>query len=302
MRLRFWALLATWVGCLMFAGCRALPSGLGGTTPTPSPTPPPPTATPEPLAARVNGTPILLADYQAEVARFEAAQAELGIDLASSGNYRSRVLEALIDRRLLSLGALAGGLSLEPSALDERMAELAVEVGSNEAMGAWMAASHYSVESFRAALREEVLAAQMIADIISGVPETAEQVHARHILVATREEAERVLRQLAAGADFAELARALTLDLSTRPAGGDLGWFPRRYLTVPEVEAAAFDLQPGQTSGIVESRLGFHIVQTLERGEHPLSPDALSRLQTLAVEDWLGAQRQAAVIEILVAP
>ncbi len=302
MRLRFWALLGTGIGCLTLTGCSALPTGLGGTTPTPSLTPAPPTATLEPLAAQVNGTPILLAEYQAEVARFEAARGQLGIEFATPPDYRGRVLQALIDRRLLSLGALASGLSVEPADVDRKMAELAAQVGSNEAMGAWMAANHYSVASLRAALQEEMLAAQMVSRIAVSVPETTDQVHARHVLVASRPEAEDILRQLAAGADFAELARSVTLDLSTRPGGGDLGWFPRRYLTVPEVEAAAFDLQPGETSGIVESTLGFHIVQTLERGEHPLSPDALRCLQALAVEDWLQAQRQAAVIEILVAP
>ncbi len=212
------------------------------------------------------------------------------------------MLQALIDRRLLFLGALASGLSLEPGAVDQRMADLSLQAGSNEAMGAWLAANHYSVDSLRAALEEEMLAAQMVARIVATVPAAAEQVHARHILVASREQAEQVLRALASGEDFAALASRLTLDLSTRPAGGDLGWFPRRYLTVPEVEAAAFDLEPGQTSGVVESRLGYHIVQTLERGDPPLAPDALRRLQALAVEDWLAAQRQAAVIEILVVP
>src|SRR3989304_3623536 len=60
----------------------------------PSPSPPPtaiPTATPEPLAAQVNGQGILLADYEDEVARFEAAQALLGTNLASLGDYRRQV-------------------------------------------------------------------------------------------------------------------------------------------------------------------------------------------------------------------
>ncbi len=302
MHLRSWLLLATWAASAALSGCSMLPGPLAGASPTPSPTAAPPTPTPEPLAARVNGTPILLSDFQAEVARFEAAQADLGIDLATLGDYESQVLQALIDRRLLSLGALSSGLSLEPGAVDQRMEDLSTELGSNEAVGAWLAANHYSVESFRAALEEEMLAAHMVSRLADSVGPAAEQVHARHILVASREEAEEILQQLAAGAEFAELASLLTLDLSTRPAGGDLGWFPRRYLAVPEVEAAAFDLEPGQISGIVPSRLGFHIVQTLERGERPLSPDALRRLQALAVEDWLAAQRQTAVIEILVVP
>lgn len=302
MRFSTCLILGAWAASLALPSCNALPGALPGPSPTPSPTPAPPTHTPEPVAAWVNGSPILLSHFQAEVGRFEAAHSVIGIDLATPDIYNSQVLQALIDRRLLFLGALASGLSLEPGTVDRKMAELSTQLGSSEAMGAWLAANHYSVESFRAALEEEMLAAQMVSRITGAVMPTADQVHARHILVATREEAEGVLQQLASGASFADLASRLTLDLSTRPAGGDLGWFPRRYLNVPEVEAAAFELGPGQISGIVSSRLGFHIVQTLERGERPLSPDALRRLQTLAVEDWLAAQRQTAVIEILVVP
>jgi peptidyl-prolyl cis-trans isomerase C len=147
-----------------------------------------------------------------------------------------------------------------------------------------------------------MLAAEMVARIAEAVPLEADQVHARHILVANLEQAESLRGEILAGADFAELAAAQSLDLSTRPAGGDLGWFPAGYLTTPEVEAAAFSLGPGETSDVVESRLGFHIVQTIERAVRPLMPDTLERLQEIAVESWLAEKRQASSIEILVAP
>ena len=108
--------------------------------------------------------------------------------------------------------------------------------------------------------------------------------------------------QLLDGADFAEIARIYSIDTSSRPAGGDLGWFPAGYLLVPEVEAAAFDIQPGELSEVIESELGFHIVQTIERGERPLAPDALRQLREEAVMDWLGAQREVAEVQILIAP
>jgi peptidyl-prolyl cis-trans isomerase C len=146
-----------------------------------------------------------------------------------------------------------------------------------------------------------MLAAEMVARIAERVPAEAEQVHARHILVATREEAEGLREEILAGADLGELALALSLDLSTRPAGGDLGWFPRGYLTAPEVETAAFSLEAGATSEVIESRLGFHVVQTLERATRPLQPDALERLQETAVENWLEARRQDSTVELLIA-
>jgi len=283
------------------SGCRGLPGGPA--TASPSATPSPPSQTPEPLAARVDGQPILLADFQAEVTRFEAAQKALGIDLATLGDYKTKVLQGLVDRELLADGARQNGFSLDPAAADAKVNQLASEVGGSTAMGAWLAANGFTLESLKASLAEEILAEDMVQKIADGVPSSVDQVHARHILVASQAAADTLRAQLVAGEDFATLASQQSLDLSTRLAGGDLGWFPKGILTMPEVEAAAFALQnAGDLSPVVHSALGFHIVQLVERGDHPLSPQALQRLREQAVDDWLAARRQQAKIEILVSP
>lgn len=283
------------------SGCRGFPGGQA--TASPSATPSPPSPTPEPLAARVDGRPILLADFQAEVAQFEAAQKALGIDLATLGDYKTKVLQGLVDRELLADGARQNGFSLDPAAADAKVNQLASEVGGSTAMGAWLAANGFTLESLKASLAEEILAEDMVQKIADGVPTSVDQVHARHILVASQAEADTLRAQLVAGEDFATLASQQSLDLSTRLAGGDLGWFPKGILTMPEVEAAAFALQnAGDLSPVVHSALGFHIVQLVERGTHPLSPQALQRLREHAVDDWLAAKRQQAKIEILVSP
>jgi parvulin-like peptidyl-prolyl isomerase len=249
----------------------------------------------------VNGEGILQADYEAELARFEAAQAALGIDLATLEGYQGRVLQALIERRLLAQGAAAEGVSVREEAVLAETQNLALDLGSTDALEGWMAENNYTLESLIRGLREEMLAAEMVARLAEAVPADAEQVHARHILMPSREEAEVLRDEVLVGGDFAELAEAFSLDLSTRPAGGDLGWFPQGYLTTPEVEQMAFSLEPGEIGEVVESRLGFHIVQTIEREVRPLLPDALERLQEGAVESWLAERRQASVIEILIA-
>lgn len=269
---------------------------------TPTLTPVPPTATPQPRAALVHAEPILLADYLAEVERFEDAHRTLGTDLATLADYRGQILQGLIDQKLLAQGARSSGLSVAESEIDARLEELAAEAGGNEALGAWLAANGYTLEGFRSAVAEEMLAQKMIEEIAAQVGDAADQVHARHLLVSTREQADDLRSQIAAGEGFALLARQFTLDLTTRPAGGDLGWFPRGVLLAPEVEQAAFALEPGEVSPAVESRFGFHLVETVERGVRPLSPDAAVRLRELAVEAWLAAQRDSAAIEIYVTP
>ncbi len=283
------------------AGCRALPAGLTAAPPTVTSVPPSPT--PEPLAARVNGRPITLAEYQQEIARFEASQKSLGIDLATLGDYRARVLQALVDRELLADGARQNGFGVDAAAVDAKVNQMASTAGGSSAMGAWLAANGYTLDSLKASLAEEKLAQDMVQRIADGVPTSTEQVHARHILVSSQAEADALRAQVVGGADFVSLAEQQSLDLSTRLAGGDLGWFPKGVLTMPEVEAAAFALQsPGDLSPVVHSALGYHIVQLIERGVHPLTPQALQRLRELAVDDWLAAQRQQAKIEILAGP
>lgn len=275
----------------------------GAILPTPTETPAPtPTSTPEPLAARVNGEGILLADFEDEVARFEAAQGLLGTDLASLGDYRRQVLQALIDRLLLAQGAVTAGHDLDEAAVDAELEAVAEARGGNEAMGAWMAENRFTLDSLKRALRQDGLSAMMIEDITDGVGESADQVHAAHLLVASRAEAEALQAELSAGADFADLARQVSLDASTRPAGGDLGWSPQGYLLVPEVDQAAWALGPGETSEVIESALGYHIVRVLERGEHTLSPDAGRFLRERAVIAWLQDRQSTAPIEIYVAP
>lgn len=73
-----------------------------------------------------------------------------------------------------------------------------------------------------------------------------------------------LLDSLKKGADFAELAKKFSDDPGSAAQGGDLG-FVKRGVFYPEFEAAAFSLAPNQLSGIVESPVGFHIIQMLER-------------------------------------
>lgn len=78
---------------------------------------------------------------------------------------------------------------------------------------------------------------------------------------------------------------------------GELGWFPRGYLPEPAIEEAAFALQPGQFSDIIQTQAGYHILFVEERDPaRPLSPDALLTLQERAIQDWLTQQRNESTI------
>ncbi len=88
------------------------------------------------------------------------------------------------------------------------------------------------------------------------------KLHAAHILVRDRATAEKVLAELKAGAKFEDLARKYSIDPS-KDNGGDLGYFQRGDL-LPEFENAVLQLKPGQISGIVHTKLGYHIIKRLK--------------------------------------
>jgi peptidyl-prolyl cis-trans isomerase C len=91
-----------------------------------------------------------------------------------------------------------------------------------------------------------------------------EEVHARHILVPTEDEAKAVIEELQGGADFAEVAQARSTGPSG-PAGGDLGFISREQV-VPEFADAAFALNAGETSQEpVQTQFGWHVIDVLER-------------------------------------
>jgi peptidyl-prolyl cis-trans isomerase D len=93
----------------------------------------------------------------------------------------------------------------------------------------------------------------------------------------TEEEALRLARavqaELAAGADFAAVARKSSEDLGSAPQGGDLGCFPRGRM-VPEFDTAAFALAPGQTSELVRTNFGYHVIKAISKKDEAVPPYA----------------------------
>ncbi|MCE7859726.1 MAG: hypothetical protein DYG86_08050 [Chloroflexi bacterium CFX2] len=266
-------------------------------TPTPSEptqTPAPPTPTPPPSAASVNGEYITIAEFEAELARFKAAQTALGISFTEDDASKI-VLEDMIAQFLLSQAAREENFEVSDSDLQSRIDALASQLGSADALSQWQSAHGYDDASFRIALKRSIEAAWMRDNIIAAVPASMEQIHLRQILTYNEADAQSALQELNAGADFDELASQY--DPVTN---GELGWVPKGYLLDATADEAVFALQAGEVSGIIATEAGFHIFKAIERGEHQLSPDALLAVQELALKEWISVQREKS--EIVIAP
>lgn len=247
------------------------------------------------MAIKVNDGGVLISDYDEELKRFDAAKQALGKTFSPEES-KLRVQDDLIGLELLAQSAVKNGYKVADSEINSQIAKLVEAQGGEAVFNNWLQSNFYTPESYRRSLMRSSAAAWQRDQIIKALPITADQVHARHIYFSREESANNYRQQVENGADFAILATQA--DPVTH---GDLGWFPKGYLLQPEIEEAAFSLQPGQVSGVIRSSIGFHLVQVIERDPvRPLSADAKSVLESVVLGNWVKQARAEAKVELLV--
>lgn len=295
MRRRIW-IVWLWI----FAACAPLPP-----TEPPPPTAAPATATPA-LAARVNGVPIFLSDFEKRVAAYEREWIRNGLDPQSEEGRRRladlprQILEGMIEEVLIEQHAAAMGITVSAEEVEAALDQLVQESGGLEAFRQRLSALGMTEEEFRRNQRAAMLAQKVFARLTADLPEVVEQVHARHIQVPSEEMARQLLERLRQGEDFAELARQHSQNEATRELGGDLGWFARGTLAIPELEAAAFTTPPGQVA-LVRVGNAYHLLLVVEKDPaRPLSEDQKDLLRQRRIREQLQAWRSEARVELFV--
>ncbi len=125
------------------------------------------------------------------------------------------------------------------------------------------------------------------------VSKSAEQVHVRHILVASEADAKSVLDNLKKGTKFEQIARERSTYQANSSKGGDLGWAPRGFYD-PAFEKAAFGLrETGQLSAPVKSQFGWHVIQLIQRDDdRPLSEQQTQTLGQIKLSKFVEEQRK----------
>ena len=146
---------------------------------------------------------------------------------------------------------------------------------------------------FRNYVRNIIYSRKLYEYVTKDVATEQEMVWARHILVATAEDAQKVLDELNAGADFATLAATYSQDTSNSYNGGDLGWMSKGQM-VTEFENAAWALEVGEVSEPVQTSFGFHIIQVLGHEVRQLSADELNTAKSTTYSAYIEEIKAAA--------
>src|SRR3954452_5300449 len=236
-----------------------------------------------PVLAKVNGAEIRASDVA-------LAEEELGPSLAQMdpATKKENVLSFLIDMKIVSKEAEDKKIADR----DDFKTRLAF------ARNRLLMDNLLAVEGKAATTDENMKKVyEEAAKQISG----EQEVHARHILVETEEQAKKIEDELKKGADFAELAKKESKDPGASD-GGDLGFFTKDQM-VPEFSAAAFALEPGKISDPVKTQFGWHVIKVEEKRARK-APDfeqVKPQIETYVVRkaqaDYVAKLRTAAKVE-----
>src|SRR3984885_9682193 len=236
-----------------------------------------------PVLAKVNGSEI----RQSDVA---LAEEELGPSLAQMdpATKKDNVLSFLIDMKIVAKAAE------DKKVADTEEFKKRFTFTRNRLLMDSLLASEGKAATTDAAMKQvyEDASKQIAGE---------QEVHARHILVETEDEAKAVKAELDKGGDFAELAKKKSKDPGAAD-GGDLGFFTKDQM-VPEFSAVAFALEPGKISDPVKSQFGWHIIQVEEKRNRK-APDfeqVKAQIETYvtrkAQAEYVAKLREAAKIE-----
>ncbi len=279
-------------GCAKEEGGEQAETRQGGAEPVSQASPGDPT-----VAVIVDGTEITNGQIEEEMGRL---MQQMGGQMSPQqlesmkGVLKQQATDNVINRMLLEQAIEDEGIEATQDEIDERMAQVTAQFGSGEEMENRLAMMGMTKETLLSEMGNAVKVEKLVdkhagdsgvtdaqvREYYDGNPaqfQQPERIKASHILFGLDDgaapemraekkvEAERVLAELEQGANFEELATQHSTCPSA-PRGGDLGFFGKGQMVKP-FEDAAFALGVGETSGLVETRFGFHIIKVVDSEE-----------------------------------
>lgn len=273
-----------------------------------------PTATVPPIqrdktAATVNGTPISgdeyanLVNQDATAIAYQQAQ-QPGSPTVSISQLRNIALNNLINRDVIRIYAQTHGITVTPSEVQTQYAQYELHFGKGITFTNTLKNYGYTPASFKAQL-PDILLQGKVAQKVAPLPTSVEEVQARHILVKTKAEADKLYAELQKDpSKFAALAKKYSTDTGSGANGGELGTFTRGTM-VPPFDHAAFTQPVGVIGKPVHSQYGWHIIQVESRKQVPFAQldqqtqQQLQQTQQTKFGQWLNSERSHDHVKIL---
>lgn len=277
----------------------------------------------EDFAVKVNDKVISRTTYNEKLSAVESYFEKQGVDLKSDqgksilANIQTEVLEGLIGTELIRQEISKNNWDLKDPEIAKQIEDLKSQLpdGDYEKWLKEQSMTESEVIEYFAFTNNSAKDVAVSEEEIKGFFDSNfamyggqdEQVKARHILVATEEEALEVIKELKAGADFAELAKKKSTEPAAKESGGDLGYFARGQMVAP-FEEAAFSQKIGVISEKpVKTDFGFHVILVedhkdavkpdFEKVKDSVKEDTLSYAKNQKVQSYYGKLRQDAKIE-----
>lgn len=278
----------------------------------------------EGLVARVDGEGITEEEFNTEFQVYknisEQQMGEGALEQINEETGKTReeelkedIIEMLIMERLIAKEASKANIEVTSEEIKEVLDQYITMMGGEEEFEESLQNSQITREFLEENLKKDMLISKHRENFLNNTTideEEAEKffednkedlivVRASHILVKTEEEGQKVLERLNNGEDFAKLAEELSADKASGLMGGDLGYFGKGNY-IAEFEEAAFALNPGETSDLVKTEVGYHIIRLEDKKDtfESLKEDIINYLKDQKYYEKLQEIRENAKVKI----
>jgi len=280
-------------------------------------------------AATVNGDKISIDELNTQVEQLKKQYPQMFEGADGEGrllDFKQRLLDNLINQKLIEQAAADKDIKVTDADVKKQIDQLKAGFKDDAQFQSALKSAGMTADTLETQIKEQLLTQKLIesldkdqkvseADVKSYYEKNkkqffqAEAKKASHILFKPEDKknAEKILAQVKAGGDFAALAKANSIDTATASKGGDLGWPTTPY--VPEFQAALDKLKVGQTSGLVQTPYGWHIIRVTDEraGSQQKLADVSDQIEQIVVQQrradayqkFLDGLRKKAKIEIL---
>jgi len=281
-------------------------------------------------AATVNGDAISLTQLNQQLDQLKKQYPNMFEGADGEGrllDFKKRLLDNLVNQKLVEQAAKDKGIKVSDADIKKQIDQLKGGFKDTAQFESALKSAGMTVDSLTEQIRQQLMTQKLIETLSANTKVTAADVKAyydknksqffqkaakrpSHILIKPEDKAiaEKVLKELKAGATFAAEAKKYSIDTATASKGGDLGWPSTPY--VPEFEAALAQLSKGQMSGLVKSPYGWHIILVTEERKGAQQPLAevktqieqiiIQQRKADAYQQFLNKLRKDAKIDILV--